>query len=309
MRKHPALLCVDGNNIVHRSFHAYANQDIRDAQGRPAGAIYGLLVTLDKAIRQAEKIGVPPTHLLVAFDPRTYWRHDQYPAYKAGRSETDADLRDQLNRVGDVLTACGIPNACVERYEADDVLASVVTACAAAGGVSVVLSGDRDLLQLVSADALVLTPLNGGEFKVMNRAAVTEKYSVDPDRYLDLAALRGDKSDNLPGVSGIGPVKATALIDAFGSAAEALAAATSDPQAVDAAAGKGASAKMVAGTENLERNLKLMALCRDLDLDVGAYTPQADVAAAGLVEAGFGSMVDKLGAVMAAMTVRDAFRG
>ncbi|MCP4793889.1 MAG: hypothetical protein GY882_11250, partial [Actinomycetia bacterium] len=173
----------------------------------------------------------------------------------------------------------------------------------------VVLSGDRDLLQLVSADALVLTPLNGGEFKVMNRAAVTEKYSVDPDRYLDLAALRGDKSDNLPGVSGIGPVKATALIDAFGSAAEALAAATSDPQAVDAAAGKGASAKMVAGTENLERNLKLMALCRDLDLDVGAYTPQADVAAAGLVEAGFGSMVDKLGAVMAAMTVRDAFRG
>ncbi|MCP4804222.1 MAG: DNA polymerase I, partial [Proteobacteria bacterium] len=217
MRKHPALLCVDGNNIVHRSFHAYANQDIRDAQGRPAGAIYGLLVTLDKAIRQAEKIGVPPTHLLVAFDPRTCWRHDQYPAYKAGRSETDADLRDQLNRVGDVLTACGIPNACVERYEADDVLASVVTACAAAGGVSVVLSGDRDLLQLVSADALVLAPLNGGELKVMNRAAVTEKYSVDPDRYLDLAALRGDKSDNLPGVSGIGPVKATALIDAFGS--------------------------------------------------------------------------------------------
>ncbi|MCP4792345.1 MAG: hypothetical protein GY882_03285, partial [Actinomycetia bacterium] len=65
MRKHPALLCVDGNNIVHRSFHAYANRDIRDAQGRPAGAIYGLLVTLDKAIRQAEKIGVPPTHLLV----------------------------------------------------------------------------------------------------------------------------------------------------------------------------------------------------------------------------------------------------
>ncbi len=275
--------------------------------GVEVSAVYGVLSTITKALKHMGSINLAPTHLLVAFDPKSCWRHEEYAAYKDGRSETDSNLRVQLDNFVETLQGVGISATLVERFEADDVLASAAAQFSQAGGGVAILSGDRDLLQMVGPKTLVLAPQNGGQFAVMNRAAVTEKYNIPSDRYIDLAALKGDKSDNLPGVVGVGPVKAEKLIAAFGGALEALATAKSDPASVDAAAGNGTAKKLLASEENLERNMRLMKLSADLPVDVDAMVPKPELTADGLAALGINRIAEDLCAALATMTVVRVF--
>jgi len=302
------LLAVDGNNIAHRAFHAFNGRNLTNSDGNDISAVYGLISTLTKAIKYMESINLPPTHMIVAFDPRTCWRNDEYSEYKAGRGETDERLREQLNNFVETLTGIGVPAVLVDGFEADDVLASAAKKVSDLGGGTAILSGDRDLLQMVGEKTLVLAPQNGGTFKVMNRAAVVEKYNVEADRYLDFAALRGDKSDNLPGIIGVGPVKAEKLLAEYGGALEALEASKETPEAVDAIAGGGTSKKMIATASNLERNMRLMKLSCDVELNIEDFKPQAELTTDGMAKLELVRLAEPIAEALATMTVRRVFQ-
>ena len=166
-------------------------------------------------------LGQRPTHIAVAFDrgEKTF-RHEQYVDYKANRSETPADFRTQLSLIFEVLDALGIRRMSVPGYEADDIIATLATQGAADGMDVLIVTGDRDAYQLVTDDVTVLYTRRGiSEMARMTPAAVQEKYGLTPAQYPDFAALRGDPSDNLPSIPGVGEKTASRWIAEFGSLA------------------------------------------------------------------------------------------
>jgi DNA polymerase-1 len=263
-------LAVDATNIAHRAFHTSGD------------VTAGVVRATEKALAKMRDLNLVPTHLAMCLDTPgvTTWRHEAFPdGYKAHRSETDPALAAALAELPAALAALGLPVLAEPGIEADDLIASVVEeALSTAGGSAVVLSADRDLLQLAGLKTLILAPRNGGVLEVMNRTAVETKYGVPADRYRDFAALRGDKSDGLPGVRGIGEKKAALLLNEFGDCWGILAAANLRPADVDAVAGKGIAAKIIdpTNTDNIERNIELMDLVRDLPVDLADLEPSCD---------------------------------
>jgi exodeoxyribonuclease III len=211
------LLVIDGDSFAHRSYHALPKTILRRGK-RPAGAILGFANVLLKFYRTEQ-----PRAVLVAWDTldAPTYRHDKFPAYQSGR-EFDAALIEQLDLLPQFVAACGFANAKAAGYEADDFLAAAVAAEERRGGTVLVASGDRDTFQLASGSTTILYPVRAGEVARIGPAEVRARYGIDPAQVPDFFALRGDPSDRLPGVAGLGAGGAAQVLRTYGTLEAAL---------------------------------------------------------------------------------------
>jgi DNA polymerase I len=206
------LFLIDGNSLAYRAFFALP-ESIGTSDGRPTNAIYGLASMLVKIIDEHAPAGV-----VVAWDAGMSGREKTYDLYKAQRKPRPDLLREQWPHLMPLVEAFGYTNVKVEGYEADDVIASIVRQAREEGVPVMVVTGDRDAYQLVGEGVRVMSTSRGiTETKVYDVDAVVERYGVAPELITDLMGLRGDTSDNIPGVPGIGEKTATQLLQEFGS--------------------------------------------------------------------------------------------
>jgi DNA polymerase-1 len=236
------LLAVDGNSLLHRSFHASARTGFRTPDGRPMWAVRGLLSQLSAAVDRTCADAV-----VVGFDdPATSLRRERWPSYKAHRVPKPVTLEQQLDAAVEVLRAMGVVVAVPPGLEADDVLCSAAAYARTMGARTVVATSDRDSFSLIDDNTRMLRILNGGveASPVLDPDRLEMVTGVRPEQYLDLAALRGDVSDNLPGVPGIGPKTAARLLAEFGSATAAFDDACSDGERCRRVVGAGITAKL-----------------------------------------------------------------
>ncbi len=210
----PTLMLLDGNSLAFRAFYALPAENFKTRGGLTTNAVYGFTAMLINLLRDEQ-----PTHVAAAFDvSRQTFRSEKYPEYKANRSSTPDEFRGQIDITKEVLLALGITVLAEPGFEADDVIATLATQAEGDGYRVLVVTGDRDSLQLVSDDVTVLYPRKGvSELTRFTPEAVVEKYGLTPRQYPDFAALRGDPSDNLPGIPGVGEKTATKWIAEYGS--------------------------------------------------------------------------------------------
>jgi DNA polymerase-1 len=253
----PRLLLLDGHSLAYRAFFALPVENFSTTTGQPTNAVYGFTSMLINVLRDEQ-----PTHIGVAFDvSRKTFRSETYADYKAGRSETPADFKGQVSLIREVLDALRIPVAAVEGYEADDVIATLTTQATADGMDVLICTGDRDALQLVDDHVTVLYPRRGvSDLTRFTPEAVQEKYGLSPVQYPDFAALRGDPSDNLPGIPGVGEKTAAKWIREFGSLNGLV-------DRVDEVRGKAGDA-LRANLSSVLRNRQLTELVRDVEVPV-----------------------------------------
>ena len=220
------LLVIDGDSFAHRSYHGLP-KTIRRRGGRAAGAIVGFANFL---LRLYE--GEKPRAVLVGWDTldAPTYRNQAFPAYQSGR-RFDPELTEQLAELPRFVAACGFATAKAAGYEADDFLAAAVAVEEQRGGMAVVASGDRDAFQLASKRTTILQPVRAGEMARIGPAEVRLRYGVDPEQVPDFIALRGDASDKLPGMPGVGPKGAASLLRRYGSVGGLLAASRFEAQA------------------------------------------------------------------------------
>ncbi|MFF3431174.1 DNA polymerase I [Streptomyces sp. NPDC002602] len=213
----PRLMLMDGHSLAYRAFFALPAENFTTATGQPTNAIYGFASMLANTLRDEA-----PTHFAVAFDvSRKTWRSTEFPEYKANRSKTPDEFKGQVELIGELLDAMKVPRFAVDGFEADDVIATLATQAEALGFDVLIVTGDRDSFQLVSEHTTVLYPTKGvSELTRFTPEKVEEKYGLTPRQYPDFAALRGDPSDNLPGIPGVGEKTAAKWITQFGSFAE-----------------------------------------------------------------------------------------
>jgi len=207
-------MLLDGNSLAFRAFYALPAENFKTQGGLTTNAVYGFTAMLINLLRDEQ-----PSHIAAAFDvSRQTFRLEKYPEYKAGRSATPDEFRGQIDITKEVLGALGITVLAEQGFEADDIIATLATQAEDAGYRVLVVTGDRDSLQLVSDDVTVLYPRKGvSELTRFTPEAVVEKYGLTPQQYPDFAALRGDPSDNLPGIPGVGEKTATKWIAEYGS--------------------------------------------------------------------------------------------
>jgi DNA polymerase-1 len=254
----PRLLLLDGHSLAYRAFFALPVENFSTTDGQPTNAVYGFTAMLINVLRDEQ-----PTHVGVTFDiSRSNFRHDEYDGYKATRSESPADFKGQVSLVREVLDALRIPVVTAEGFEADDVIATLATQAAALDMDVLIVTGDRDAFQLVDDRVTVLYNSRGvSDMRRMTPAAVEEKYGLSPAQYPEFAALRGDPSDNLPGIPGLGEKTATKLIQQYGDIAGLV-------DHVDEVKGK-VGDNLRAGLSDVVRNRRLTELVRDVPLEVG----------------------------------------
>lgn len=254
------LILIDGSSWLFRAFHALP--PLSNSKGEPTGAIYGMGNMLKRLLKD-----YAPQRIAVIFDaPGKNFRHDWYPEYKANRSETPEDLSAQFPAIVEMIEAMGLPVISVPGVEADDVIGTFARMAADGGEAVLIVTGDKDMAQLVDARVHLLDTMKGMR---LDAAGVVAKFGVPPERIVDYLALMGDTSDNIPGVPGVGPKTAAKWLAEFGT--------------LDALVARAAEVKGKAG-ENLRAALQLLPLSRrlatircDLDLPVALSTlyPQA----------------------------------
>ena len=248
------LLVVDGNSILNRAF--YGVKLLSNKDGLYTNAIFGMINIL---MRQVEAL--KPDYTAVAFDLKApTFRHKMYDAYKAGRHAMPEELRVQFPYAKRTLSEMGFSVLEMEGYEADDILGTLSARAEERGVEAYVLTGDRDSLQLISDTTTVLLATNH-DTVTMDRKAFFEKYGVDPSQFVDVKALMGDSSDNIPGVSGVGEKTALKLISDFGSLDNIYANLPSDK------IGKSVNAKLEASKENAYLSQTLARICTSVPLE------------------------------------------
>ncbi|TVS87800.1 DNA polymerase I [Mycobacterium helveticum] len=252
-------MLLDGNSLAYRAFYALPAENFKTRGGLTTNAVYGFTAMLINLLRDEA-----PTHIAAAFDvSRETFRSERYPEYKANRSATPDEFRGQIDITKEVLGALGITVLAEPGFEADDIIATLATQAANEGYRVLVVTGDRDALQLVTDDVTVLYPRKGvSELTRFTPEAVVEKYGLTPVQYPDFAALRGDPSDNLPGIPGVGEKTATKWIAEYSSLQGLV-------DNVDAVRGKVGDA-LRANLAGVVRNRELTELVRDVPL---AQTP------------------------------------
>ena len=252
------LLLLDGHSLAYRAFFALPAENFSTSTGQCTNAVFGFTSMLINVLRDEE-----PTHVGVAFDlSRQTFRTEAYGDYKATRSATPDAFRGQIGLVQEVLDALRIPHVSVPGYEADDIIATLSTQAREAGLEVLIVSGDRDAIQLVGPTTTLLYPVRGvSELTRMTPEAVEAKYGVPPGRYSDLAALVGETSDNLPGVPGVGPKTAAKWIGQFGDLQGIIAGA-------DTIRGKAGESLRI-HLAQVMTNRRLNELVRDVDLPLG----------------------------------------
>ncbi len=202
------LLLVDGSSYLYRAFHALP--DLRSSDGRPTGAIYGVLNMLQKLIKSER-----PDYLSVIFDtPAKTFRHDIFPAYKANRQKTPEDLIAQIEPLHQLIINLGLPLIAVDGVEADDVIGTLALEADKKGIKTLIATGDKDMAQLVTENIHLIDTMKDLR---MGPAEVKEKFGIQADRFIDYLTLAGDTSDNIPGVEKVGPKTAIKWINEYGS--------------------------------------------------------------------------------------------
>jgi DNA polymerase I len=252
-------MLLDGHSLAYRAFYALPIENFSTTTGQATNAVYGFTSMLINVLRDEE-----PSHVAVAFDvSRTTFRTETFPDYKSTRAASPEGFSGQVPLIKQVLEALAIPTFEREGYEADDVIATLTAHARAAGLDVLIVTGDRDAFQLVDEHVTVLYPKKGvSELARMTPTAVMDRYGIRPEQYPDFAALRGDPSDNLPSVPGVGEKTAVKWIQQFGSLAELVA-------RVDEVPGKvGASLREHVAQVTMNRHLT--ELVRDVPLDVQA---------------------------------------
>ncbi len=204
------IYLVDGNSLCYRAY--YAIRELTTSKGEPTNAVYGFVNMLRKLVREYE-----PEMLTVVFDSKgPTVRHEKYEDYKVHREPMPDDLVDQMSKIKDIIDAYNIPIFELEGYEADDIIATLAVKARKKGLNVTIVTSDKDALQLVDEQVRVLSPHPSGD-KVYYAREVKEKYGVGPESIVELMALTGDASDNVPGVKGVGQVTASKLINKYGS--------------------------------------------------------------------------------------------
>ena len=250
------LLLIDGHSMAYRAFYALPVDAFTTASGQHTNAVYGFSNMLMTLIKEEK-----PTHIAVAFDvSRKTFRTEKFPEYKATRSATPDEFRSQIPLIHEVLKAMQINEYSLEGFEADDLLATISKQAVKDGFEVLICTGDRDSFQLVSNEITVLYPKKGvSELARMTPSAVIEKYGLTPEQYPDFAALRGDPSDNLPSIPGVGEKTAAKWIVEFGSLSELI-------RNIDQVGGK-VGDSLRANINSVIRNHELTHLVSDVSLN------------------------------------------
>ena len=273
------LLLIDGHSLAYRAFYALPVENFATASGQPTNAIYGFASMLINLIA-SEK----PTHIAAAFDvSRKTFRSERFPEYKANRSATPDDFRSQTAYLFELVHAFGIRHFAVEGFEADDIIATFAKRAEKDGFETLICTGDRDSFQLVNPNTTVLYPKRGvTDLSRMTPEEVFAKYGLTPTQYPDFAALRGDPSDNLPSIPGVGEKTAAKWIVEYGSLEKLVANAEKIP-------GK-AGDSFRANIENVMLNHELTQLRSDMEIE----TPVSQLLWEGVNDLELGALLDKL---------------
>ena len=257
------LLVIDGNSIINRAFYGVKALTTKD--GRYTNALVGFLNILARLRDMSDA-----THIAVAFDRKApTFRHQAYAEYKAGRHGMPEELRQQLQPLKDILSAMGLTLVELDGYEADDILGTLSLAAQKAGDTCHIATGDRDSLQLVGEGVSVLlatTKMGHPETVVMDVDAIKEKYGLTPAQLIDLKALQGDTSDNIPGVPGVGEKTALSLMQQFGSLDDIY----NDLETLDIR--DSLRNKLAAGRESAYMSRMLGTICREVPIDLNPDT-------------------------------------
>lgn len=249
------LLMIDGNSMANRAF--YGVPHLTNAKGVPTNAVYGFLNTLQAAIERFK-----PDALFVAFDiSKKVFRHERYADYKGTRTGMPEDLLVQMPLIKEALSYMNIETFGLEGYEADDIIGTMSAHQTALGGESIILSGDRDLFQLVGEHVTVCFPQSKGqEMEIVTPEYLAEHYALTPELVIEMKGLMGDKSDNIPGVAGVGEKTAKKLLADYGTV-ENLYAHLEDLK------GKKLYDKLLAGKEDALLSKELATIKRDVPID------------------------------------------
>lgn len=252
------LLMIDGNSMANRAF--YGVPHLTNAKGVPTNAVYGFLNTLQAAIERFK-----PDALFVAFDiSKKVFRHERYADYKGTRTGMPEDLLVQMPLIKEALSYMNIETFGLEGYEADDIIGTMSAHQTALGGESIILSGDRDLFQLVGEHVTVCFPKSKGqEMEIVTPEYLAEHYALTPELVIEMKGLMGDKSDNIPGVAGVGEKTAKKLLADYGTV-ENLYAHLEDLK------GKKLYDKLLAGKEDALLSKELATIKRDVPIDFAA---------------------------------------
>jgi DNA polymerase-1 len=250
------LLLIDGHSMAYRAFFALPAENFTTAQGQHTNAIYGFATMLISLLKEEK-----PTHVAVAFDvSRKTFRTEIFPEYKANRAKTPDEFRSQMSFLHELVKGFGISQFEIEGYEADDIIATITKRAEKEGAEVLICTGDRDSFQLVTDKTTVLYPKRGvSEMARMTPDAVFEKYGMTPEQYPDFAALRGDPSDNLPSIPGVGEKTAAKWVVEYGSLQELL-------KQVDGVGGK-VGESLRGNIENVKRNRELTQLIHDAPME------------------------------------------
>jgi len=273
------LLLIDGHSMAYRAFFALPAENFTTAQGQHTNAIYGFATMLISLLKDEK-----PTHVAVAFDvSRKTFRTEIFPEYKANRAKTPDEFRSQMSYLHELVKGFGISQFEIEGFEADDIIATITKRAEKEGSEVLICTGDRDSFQLVTKQTTVLYPKRGvSEMARMTPEAVQEKYGMSPEQYPDFAALRGDPSDNLPSIPGVGEKTASKWVIEYGSLVELLA------QAEKVGGKVGESLR--ANIDNVKRNRELTQLIHDAPMD---FTIDA-LAWSGVAESDLTSLFEQL---------------
>ena len=249
------LIAIDGNSLMFRAYYAIQTA-MTSRDGVPTNAIHGFTSMLLKLIE------LKPDYMLVAFDMHGgTFRHDTYPEYKAGRRETPEDLRPQFPALKELLGELGIRVCECFRYEADDILGTISKMAEGEGVSTLIVTGDRDALQLVSENTHVMLTRKGiSETVEYDEAELMKDYGLTPAHMIDLKALMGDSSDNIPGIKGIGEKTAKNLLEKYGDLEGVL---------LNAANEKGAlQKKLLEGADSARMSFRIGTICREAPIDI-----------------------------------------
>lgn len=248
------LFVIDGYGQIYRSYFAFMNNPLKDKQGNNVSAVYGFFNTIMSLVRQYQ-----PQYLVVAMDAKgKTFRHEMYDQYKANREKTPEDLHAQIPVIDSFLDGMNIPHFSRVGVEADDIIATIARKASGQGIDTVMVTGDKDLLQLVRSDVFALRPPRKGEkeYKLCAEAEVRELFGVGPEQIVDYLTILGDSSDNVPGINGIGEKGAVKLLSEYGSLDKVYEAMASLP--------KGMASKLEAARDHVELSRILVTLKDDV---------------------------------------------
>lgn len=255
----PTLLLVDGHSQAYRAFFGLKTP-LSTRDGEPTGAVFGFVRKFLSVLREYK-----PDYAAVAFDTGDTWRHSEFPAYKATRDTMPSEMRTQIERIIEFLNVFKVPVVTYENYEADDIIGTMARRAAEQDVDVLILTGDRDMFQLIS-DRIRILYTKGGptpETVIYGVPELQERYSLAPEQFVDLKALIGDNSDNIPGVAGVGEKTAIKFLNDFGTVAKLY-------ENLDQISGPKTRQSLVDARADVERNQRLMAITTDLDLSFNA---------------------------------------